>query len=100
MANASTWVFGYGSLIWNPGFPFRRSETALLFGARVETACVTLFAQSRIIAIAALYLFIALGLHLRLVVTAWRRLVLCQRQAGGNEQGDMGALRPGARPDR
>lgn len=27
------WVFGYGSLIWNPGFKFRRSEKALLRGA-------------------------------------------------------------------
>jgi cation transport protein ChaC len=27
------WVFGYGSLIWNPGFAFRRSEKALLRGA-------------------------------------------------------------------
>ncbi|MEG0881286.1 MAG: hypothetical protein RSH52_08485 [Janthinobacterium sp.] len=56
---------------------------ALLFGARVETACVTLFAQARIIAIAALYLFIPLSLHLLLLVTAWWRLVLRRRQAGG-----------------
>jgi glutathione-specific gamma-glutamylcyclotransferase len=27
------WVFGYGSLIWNPGFAFLRSEKALLRGA-------------------------------------------------------------------
>ncbi len=27
------WVFGYGSLIWNPGFNFLRSEKALLRGA-------------------------------------------------------------------
>ena len=27
------YVFGYGSLIWNPGFPFIRSERALLRGA-------------------------------------------------------------------
>jgi len=27
------WVFGYGSLIWNPGFGFLRSEKALLRGA-------------------------------------------------------------------
>jgi cation transport protein ChaC len=27
------WVFGYGSLIWNPGFAFIRAERALLRGA-------------------------------------------------------------------
>jgi cation transport protein ChaC len=27
------WVFGYGSLIWNPGFKFLRSDKALLRGA-------------------------------------------------------------------
>ena len=27
------WVFGYGSLIWNPGFSFLRSDKALLRGA-------------------------------------------------------------------
>ncbi|MEO5805907.1 gamma-glutamylcyclotransferase [Devosia sp.] len=27
------WVFGYGSLIWNPGFAFIRRQRALLMGA-------------------------------------------------------------------
>lgn len=26
------WVFGYGSLLWNPGFPVARSEVAVLHG--------------------------------------------------------------------
>lgn len=26
------WVFGYGSLIWNPAFHFERSEPAILYG--------------------------------------------------------------------
>ena len=29
----SNWVFGYGSLIWNPGFPFISSQQGLLGGA-------------------------------------------------------------------
>ena len=33
MTTPNPWVFGYGSLIWNPGFAFLRSERALLRGA-------------------------------------------------------------------
>jgi cation transport protein ChaC len=33
MADGNPYVFGYGSLIWNPGFPFLHSERALLRGA-------------------------------------------------------------------
>lgn len=33
------WVFGYGSLMWNPGFAFLRSERALLTGAH-RSLCV------------------------------------------------------------
>ena len=33
MATANPWVFGYGSLIWNPGFSYIRAEKALLRGA-------------------------------------------------------------------
>ncbi|MEJ8309337.1 gamma-glutamylcyclotransferase [Agrobacterium larrymoorei] len=28
------WVFGYGSLMWNPGFPFEERQRARLFGYR------------------------------------------------------------------
>ncbi|MGB0299506.1 MAG: gamma-glutamylcyclotransferase, partial [Paracoccaceae bacterium] len=28
------WVFGYGSLLWNPGFPFVEQRTAKLSGYR------------------------------------------------------------------
>jgi cation transport protein ChaC len=30
--HADLWVFAYGSLIWNPGFPFRSREPATLIG--------------------------------------------------------------------
>lgn len=33
------WVFGYGSLIWNPGFPFTHRSLALLPGAH-RSLCV------------------------------------------------------------
>lgn len=33
------WVFGYGSLIWNPGFRFARSQIALLRGAH-RSLCI------------------------------------------------------------
>jgi len=32
-ASPTHWVFGYGSLIWNPGFPFVSSQGGLLGGA-------------------------------------------------------------------
>ena len=37
--NDPWWVFGYGSLLWNPGFPHRRTEPALLTGAH-RSLCV------------------------------------------------------------
>lgn len=33
MPGENHWVFGYGSLIWNPGFDYLRAEKALLRGA-------------------------------------------------------------------
>lgn len=33
------WVFGYGSLMWNPGFEFEERQTAHLFGFR-RSLCV------------------------------------------------------------
>jgi len=36
---AELWVFGYGSLMWRPGFPFAESAPALLKGAR-RALCV------------------------------------------------------------
>jgi cation transport protein ChaC len=33
-AEADFWVFAYGSLIWNPGFPFKSREPAKLAGYR------------------------------------------------------------------
>lgn len=32
MANTTLWVFGYGSLMWNPGFPFEERVLATLPG--------------------------------------------------------------------
>lgn len=36
---APHFVFGYGSLIWRPGFPYRRAEPALLRGAH-RSLCI------------------------------------------------------------
>lgn len=57
------------------------AATALLFHARIETACVTWFAVTVIIA--ALRLFEALRLQLLLVVTARWLLRLCLGHATG-----------------
>ncbi len=32
MAQSALWVFGYGSLLWNPGFPVKSQEIATLAG--------------------------------------------------------------------
>ena len=36
------WVFGYGSLIWNPGFPFLAAQPATLAGAH-RSLCIYSF---------------------------------------------------------
>ncbi len=36
----ATWVFGYGSLIWNPGFPFAERRRAVLSGY-ARSFCMT-----------------------------------------------------------
>ena len=36
---ADSWVFGYGSLMWRPGFQFRQRRPALLIGAH-RSLCV------------------------------------------------------------
>src|SRR5690606_31673486 len=33
------WVFGYGSLMWNPGFPYQESVQAQIFGYR-RSLCI------------------------------------------------------------
>jgi cation transport protein ChaC len=37
----SHWVFGYGSLIWNPGFPFRSAQLGLLRGAHRSLSIIS-----------------------------------------------------------
>jgi cation transport protein ChaC len=36
VANHDFWVFGYGSLMWDPGFPHREARTALVRGYHRE----------------------------------------------------------------
>lgn len=38
---ANHWVFGYGSLIWNPGFPFLSAQQGLLRGAHRSLSIVS-----------------------------------------------------------
>lgn len=38
--NTSLWVFGYGSLLWNPGFAYKTAEVARLQGWR-RSFCMT-----------------------------------------------------------
>lgn len=39
--SASFWVFGYGSLIWNPGFSFASAQLGLLHGAHRSLSIVS-----------------------------------------------------------
>lgn len=41
MNTTTHWVFGYGSLIWNPGFPYRSAQQGLLRGAHRSLAIVS-----------------------------------------------------------
>ena len=38
---ATHWVFGYGSLIWNPGFPHVSAQQGLLRGAHRSLSIVS-----------------------------------------------------------
>lgn len=35
------WIFGYGSLIWNPGFPYEEKEMATIYGYKREYCILT-----------------------------------------------------------
>ncbi len=39
LPRGNLWIFGYGSLMWNPGFPYIRSGSALLRGYH-RTFCI------------------------------------------------------------
>jgi len=40
-SKGSYWVFGYGSLIWNPGFSFRDAQLGLLRGAHRSLSIIS-----------------------------------------------------------
>ncbi|MFD2647582.1 gamma-glutamylcyclotransferase [Devosia albogilva] len=41
MAEATYWVFGYGSLMWNPGFPHHSQQLGLLHGAHRSLSIIS-----------------------------------------------------------
>lgn len=38
---SNIWIFGYGSLIWNPGFPYEEKQMATVYGYKREYCILT-----------------------------------------------------------